>query len=107
MEAPELQIVLTTCPDAGSAETIADSLVTDGLAACVNILAPVRSIYTWKGQLEAAEEYLLLVKSQRLKYEAIEQRILTLHPYALPEIIAIPIASGLAGYLAWIAKPGQ
>jgi periplasmic divalent cation tolerance protein len=106
METPEFQIVLTTCPDAEVAETIASSLVAEGLAACVNILAPVRSIYTWKGQVETAEEYLLLVKSQRAQYEAIEQRILRLHPYELPEIVAVPITSGLAGYLAWLAKPG-
>ncbi len=106
MERQEFQIVLTTCPDAEIAETIARSLVADGLAACVNILAPVRSIYTWKGKVETAEEYLLLVKSQRAQYGAIEQRILTLHPYELPEIVAVPIASGLTEYLAWLAQPG-
>lgn len=105
METQEFQIVLTTCPDAEIAETIARSLVADGLAACVNILAPARSIYTWKGQVEAAEEYLLLVKSQRPQYEAIEKCILTLHPYELPEIVAVPITSGLAEYLAWLAEP--
>ncbi len=105
METHEFQIVLTTCPDAEIAETIARGLVADGLAACVNVLPPMRSIYTWKGQTETAEEYLLLVKSQRLQYEAIEQRIRALHPYELPEIVALPIASGLAGYLAWLAEP--
>lgn len=107
MQTHEFQIVLTTCPDAKTAETIARSLVADGLAACVNILAPVRSIYTWKGQVETAEEYLLLVKSQRPQYEAIEDRIRALHPYELPEIVAVPIATGLAGYLAWLADSGQ
>lgn len=107
MQTHEFQIVLTTCPDAKTAETIARSLVADGLAACVNVLAPVRSIYTWKGQVETAEEYLLLVKSQRPQYEAIEDRIRALHPYELPEIVAVPIATGLAGYLAWLADSGQ
>jgi periplasmic divalent cation tolerance protein len=107
MQTHDFQIVLTTCPDAEIAETIARSLVAEGLAACVNVLPPVRSIYTWKGRVETAEEYLLLVKSQRLQYESIERRIRALHPYELPEIVAVPIATGLAGYLAWLAQPGS
>ncbi len=107
MESHDFQIVLTTCPDAKIAETIGRSLIEDGLAACVNVLAPVRSIYAWKGQIETAEEHLLLVKSQRSRYKAIEDRIHALHPYELPEIVAVPIATGLAGYLAWLAESGQ
>lgn len=101
------QIVLTTCPDAKVAESIAHSLVTGGLAACVNILPPLRSIYAWQGQVETADEHLLLVKSSRAQYEAIEQRIRELHPYELPEIVAVPITAGLAGYLAWLEQPGS
>ncbi|HEX9810888.1 MAG TPA: divalent-cation tolerance protein CutA [Burkholderiales bacterium] len=99
------QLVFTTCPDAAAAETIARALVEDRLAACVNVLPPMRSIYRWRGQTESAEEQLLIVKIRVRDYPAVEQRIVALHPYELPEVVAIPIAAGLAGYLAWIEDP--
>lgn len=101
----QYQLVFTTCPDAATSETIARSLVEDQLAACVNVLPSMRSIYRWRGQTESAEEQLLIVKIRVRDYPTVEQRIVALHPYELPEVVAIPIAAGLAGYLAWIEDP--
>src|ERR1051325_1598413 len=90
------QLVLTTCPDANIADMIARSLVEDRLAACVNILSPVQSIYRWKGQVESATEHLLVIKVRAADYAAVERRIGELHSYELPEGIAVPIAIGRA-----------
>ncbi len=105
MNPEEFCIVFTTCPNAEVADTIAHELVKRGLAACVNILPSIRSVYTWKGKVETASEHLLLVKSHGRQYKAIEARIRELHPYELPEIIAVPIAGGLDKYLGWLGKP--
>ena len=102
---PLFQIVLTTCPDKVSAERIAHALVEEGLAACVNVLPPMHSIYRWKGKIEQATEQLLVIKSTVARFPAIRKRIQALHPYELPEIIAVPIADGLPGYLAWLSHP--
>jgi len=98
----EFQIVLTTCGNAAEAEELARVLVEENLAACVNTLPGVNSIYRWQGEVETAQEYLLLIKSLSSNYDAIEQRIRALHTYELPEIIAVPIACGLTDYLNWI-----
>ena len=95
-------VVLTTCPDEGSAEGIARVLVEQGLAACVNILPKGRSIYKWRGLLETSEEHVLLIKTHAARYALLEQAIKTAHPYELPEIIAVPVVKGLSGYLSWI-----
>ena len=99
------QIVLTACPDAACAERIARALVEEGLAACVNILPPMRSIYTWKGKIEDATEQLLVIKSATARFPALRDRLRSLHPYELPEIIAVPITDGLPEYLAWLNHP--
>lgn len=99
------QIVLTTCPDAASAERIARTLVEEDLAACVNILPPMRSVYRWKGKIENASEQLLVIKSAAARFPAIRDRLRSLHPYELPEIIAVPIVDGLPAYLAWLNHP--
>lgn len=99
------QIVLTTCPDAACAERIARTLVEEGLVACVNILPPMRSIYRWKGKIEHATEQLLVIKSAAARFPAIRDRLRSLHPYELPEIIAVPIVDGLPEYLAWLNHP--
>ena len=99
------QIVLTACPDAANAERIARVLVEEGLAACVNILPPMQSLYRWKGKIETASEQLLVIKSTVAQFPAIRDRVRSLHPYELPEIIAVPIADGLPEYLAWLNKP--
>lgn len=97
------QIVLTTCPDQSSAERIAGTLVAEGLVACANILPAIRSIYKWRGEINYVSEYLLFLKGLSSKFSALRTRILELHPYELPEIVAVPIERGLAGYLAWVA----
>ena len=95
-------LIYCTCPDRGSAESIANALVDRELAACVNILPGIQSVYRWQGKRESAQEYLLSIKSLHSAYKPLEQAIVGLHPYELPEIIAVPITHGLAGYLAWI-----
>jgi periplasmic divalent cation tolerance protein len=96
-------LVLTNLPDAAAARALADHLVGERLAACVNILAPCRSVYRWQGAVEDAEEVPLLIKTTAARYAELEAAIRTLHPYELPEIVAVPIAHGLPGYLAWLA----
>ena len=105
MEQRLFQIVLTTCPDKACAERIAMALVEEGLAACVSILPPMRSIYRWEGKIETASEQLLIIKSVTARFPAIRDRLRALHPYELPEIIAVPIADGLPEYLAWLNHP--
>jgi periplasmic divalent cation tolerance protein len=96
------QIIFCTCPDKESAEKIAHLLVAGKLAACVNILPGITSIYTWKEQIELIQEHLLLIKFNKDNYQAIETSIRSHHPYELPEIIAVPIEHGLPEYLHWI-----
>jgi periplasmic divalent cation tolerance protein len=96
------QIILCTCPDKDTAEKIAQLLVNDKLAACVNILSGITSIYLWQEQMESAQEHLLLIKANKSCYQAIEKTIKMHHPYELPEIIAVPIDNGLPEYLHWI-----
>lgn len=107
MATPSYQLVITTCPDDELAESLATTLVKEGLAACVNILPAVRSIYRWRGKVESAEERLLIVKSRVEDYAAVERRITELHSYELPEVIAVPIVTGLPAYLAWLENPDR
>jgi len=95
-------LVITTCPDADSAERLARHLVETRLAACVNILPGIRSVYQWKGELATDVEQLLLVKTRRDVYPQVEAAIRAKHPYELPEVIAVPLAQGSGDYLAWI-----
>lgn len=97
-----LQLVLCTVPDRDSAEQIAETLVSEQLAACVNIIPGIASVYRWKGSVEKGEELLLLIKTGQDVYRSLEQRILALHPYELPEIIAVPIQTGQTDYTEWI-----
>lgn len=96
------QIILCTCPDQDSAEKIAHTLVERYLAACVNILPGLKSIYRWQHTVETAHEFLLLIKVNRQGYPAIETLIKEIHPYQIPEIIALPIENGSPDYLQWI-----
>lgn len=96
------QIILCTCPDFDTANRIARQLVSAKLAACINILPAVTSVYEWQGQIETAQEQLLLIKSCQSHYARIEVEIKALHPYELPEIIAVAIENGLPDYLKWI-----
>lgn len=96
-------LVLTTLPDADSAQRLAAALVEERLAACVNIGQTVRSLYHWQGRTENAVEIPVIIKTDASRYPALEGRIQALHPYELPEIIAVPVVMGFAPYLAWIA----
>ena len=100
-------VVLTNCPDVEVADRIARTIVEQRLAACVNRLAPVESVYRWQGAVERATEVPLLIKTTRERYAEIEQAIRALHPYEVPEIIAMPISAGLASYLRWVADETQ
>jgi periplasmic divalent cation tolerance protein len=100
----EALLVLTNLPDATTARTLAGTLVAARLAACVNILAPCRSVYRWQGQIEDVEEVPLLIKTTAERYAALEATIRQHHPYELPEIVAVPLTCGLPDYLAWVAN---
>lgn len=97
-------LVLCTCPDTDVADRIAAALVEERLAACVNRLPGIASTYRWKGAVHRDDEVLLLVKSTRARFELLRDRIVFLHPYELPEVIAVDIALGLPAYLDWIAS---
>ena len=96
-------LVLTNVPDRAVAERLADLLVERRLAACVNILAPCRSVYRWKDAVQHDEEHPMLMKTTAERYPALEQALREAHPYELPEIIAFPVERGLPAYLAWVA----
>ncbi|MDQ3289060.1 MAG: divalent-cation tolerance protein CutA [Pseudomonadota bacterium] len=97
-------ICLCTCPDDASAAAIATALVQERLAACVNRLPGVRSTYRWEGRVEDSEEVLLLIKTTQDRLDALTGRVQTLHPYELPELIAVEADGGLAPYLAWAVE---
>lgn len=99
---PDHLLVITTLPDHAAGERLATALVEAGLAACVNIGAPVTSIYRWDGRMQRGSEVMLTIKTTRERYPAIEQAIVAGHPYELPEVIALPITAGLNDYLKWI-----
>lgn len=96
-------LVLTNLPDRTAAEMLANALIEARLAACVNILPPCRSVYRWQGAVEASDEVPLLIKTSEARYAALETAIRALHPYELPELIAVPITHGLPAYLGWVA----
>lgn len=95
-------IILCTCPDRTTAERIAETVVSERLAACVNIAPGLTSIYRWEGQVQREAELLLLIKTRQAVYPQLEARIRELHPYQVPELIALPIQTGSAAYLNWI-----
>jgi periplasmic divalent cation tolerance protein len=103
VQADHAIVVLTTVAEEAHAIAIADALVTRRLAACVNIIPGVRSIYRWQGKICRDAEVLLLVKAMRADFAALAAAIRELHAYELPEILAFDVAHGDAGYLAWIA----
>ena len=97
-------VVLTNLPDRGAAERLADALIEQRLAACVNILAPCRSVYRWNEAVQHDEEYPVLIKTNADRYPALEAAIRAAHPYELPEIVAVKVESGLPAYLAWVTE---
>ncbi len=97
-------VVLVTCGSEEEALQIANSLVNEHLAACVNLIFPIRSIYRWEGKVWDEREWLLLIKTQKQRFEQLEKKIKSLHSYTNPEIIALPIAQGSLAYLDWIRE---
>jgi len=103
MAVTDALVVLVTAPDPEKAAEIARVLVEERLAACGNVLSGLRSIYRWEGNVQDEREALLLLKTTRARFEALRARVLALHPYQVPEVIALPVEAGSAPYLAWIA----
>jgi periplasmic divalent cation tolerance protein len=100
---PFLQVT-TTADSAALAERIADTLVSERLAACAQVVGPIRSTYRWRGQVERADEWYCHLKTTADRWDAVLARIHALHSYETPEIIAVPIVAGAAPYLAWVAQ---
>jgi periplasmic divalent cation tolerance protein len=96
-------LVLTNLPDRAAAERLADALIEKRLAACVNILAPCRSVYRWKGAVQHDEEHPMLIKTTVERYDELEAALRAGHPYELPEVIAVRVERGLPAYLQWVA----
>jgi periplasmic divalent cation tolerance protein len=99
----EVIVVLTNLPDREAALKLARELVTQRLAACVNVLAECNSVYRWRGEIENAAEVPVLIKTRAARYAEVEAAIRALHPYELPEIVAVPVGRGLEEYLRWVA----
>jgi|SRR5436305_8562691 periplasmic divalent cation tolerance protein len=96
-------LILSTCPNEESASRLAEALVSERLAACVNVLPSVKSVYRWEGAVETATEHLLLIKTTDARFPAVRARIVELHSYDTPEIIAVPITAGSESYMSWLA----
>ncbi|HLH75708.1 MAG TPA: divalent-cation tolerance protein CutA [Candidatus Binataceae bacterium] len=103
MSVPAL-LVLVTVPDQADAAAIGHALVEERLAACVNLIGPIRSIYRWEGTVADEGEFLLLIKTRPELYTALETRVRALHSYQVAEVIAVPIERGSAPYLQWLAQ---
>ncbi|MDT0634983.1 divalent-cation tolerance protein CutA [Spectribacter hydrogenoxidans] len=97
-------VVYVTCPAPAVASEISRTLVDEHLAACVNVVPGLQSVYHWQGQVEVDEELLLLIKTTADRFESLKARVLTLHPDELPEILAVRAADGLDGYLRWVKE---
>ena len=95
-------LVLSTCPDEASAARIAEALVAERLAACVTQLPGASSVYRWQDAIERGAEVQLLIKTSAARYDALAARLRALHPYAVPEILALPVAHADADYLDWL-----
>jgi periplasmic divalent cation tolerance protein len=98
----DFQIVLSTCPDRDQAERIADRLLEQRLAACINILPGVQSFYRWQGSIESASEVLLLIKTRSALISEVQATIASLHSYDVPEFLVLSVSGGSEGYLAWL-----
>ncbi len=103
----DYHLVMTSCPNEEIARQLATHMVENRLAACVNIICGVTSVYRWQGKTTTDQEQLLLMKSPKSRYPELEQAIKDMHPYELPEVVAVPICAGFADYLAWVGKNCQ
>lgn len=99
--------VITTVDSRDGAARIAEALVRQRLAGCVQIVGPISSTYWWNDQVETAEEWLCLIKTGEERYAAVEEAIHAVHPYEVPEVLAMPVAAGSADYLAWLSEQLQ
>ena len=97
-------VVLVTCGSEEEALKIAHSLVEERLAACVNVISPVRSIYRWEGKILDEKEWILFIKTQKERFEDLERKVKFLHSYSVPEIIGLPIVKGASSYLDWLVE---
>ncbi len=107
MSDQQILLAMTNVPDMSTAQALAHTLVDAKLAACVNILPAVQSVYRWQGAVEEAGEVTLLIKTTRRRYPQLQRAILASHPYDLPEVIAWPLSEGHPPYLHWIAAETQ
>jgi len=99
----DVLVVLCTCPDEDTAAELAGGLVEERLAACVNVLPAIRSIYRWQGQTCDDAEALMVIKTTADAFDALQDWLLDAHPYETPEVIALPVSAGSAVYLGWVA----
>lgn len=98
----EAIVVFVTAPSREVADQLAGMIVEERLAACVNVVGPITSVYRWQGEVARDEELLLIAKTTRVRFAQLESRVRAEHPYELPEIIALPVVAGLEPYLAWV-----
>lgn len=98
------RVVLVTAPSAEAGTAIGRALVDERLAACVNVVPGLTSIYRWQGQREEASECLLVIKTDAARYAALERRVLELHPYSVPEVLALPVEAGAPAYVQWVKE---
>jgi periplasmic divalent cation tolerance protein len=103
MTPEDVVVVLVTAASAAEAARIGRAVVEERLAACANVVGPIRSIYRWQGAVEEADEHLLLVKARAADVAALDARVRALHGYEVPEVVALPVVGGSAAYLAWVA----
>jgi len=99
---PNVLVVLVTVPTPASARRIADTLITRRLAACVNVVPSVESTFWWQGKVDRCRELLLVIKTTAPRFEALRRAVLSLHPYDVPEVIALPVINGHAPYTRWV-----
>lgn len=103
-EASQVLLVLVTAPDPDAAVAIARAVVDERLAACASVVPGLTSVFNWEGKREEAPETLLLIKTDATRYRDLEQRVLALHPYSVPEVLAVPVRSGAPAYLRWLRE---
>src|SRR5688500_17861170 len=96
-----------TVPDRATAETLGDALVRERLAACANILPGVTAVFWWQGELQRAEETLVVLKTPSARVDALVARARELHPYDVPELLALPVEAGLPAYLEWVGREAR
>lgn len=102
-ETGSLALVYVTAPSGRAAERLGSAMVEEGLAACANVIGPIRSVFRWRGRIERAREAALILKTRTARVAALTRRIKALHSYAVPCVVALPIVGGNADFLAWVA----